>query len=135
MTPSRSQYIHASRWPWLTVFWGMPLACALIAGFESNAATFLSFVPHTLWGALAGYIAASFMIGMAQKRRGALNGPFRVGDLARILVRRQRDTVARVCEVWTEQQWARLEFGPETQRFGEDTFAWYQISRENDAEL
>jgi ribosomal protein S18 acetylase RimI-like enzyme len=63
-----------------------------------------------------------------------MNGPFRAGDLARILVKPHRDRVARVCEVWPEQQTARLEVGQETRRFGEDTFGWHQLAKERDAE-
>jgi hypothetical protein len=81
-----------------------------------------------------GFIAASFLIGPVQRRRGEMNGPFRVGDLARILVKPHRDRVARVCEVWPEQQTARLEVGQETRRFGEDTFGWYQLVKERDGE-
>lgn len=94
----------------------------------------MSVLPHTLWGALIGFIAASFVIGPTQRRRGEINGPFRVGDMARILVKPHRDRMARVCEVWPEQQTARLDVGEETRRFGEDTFGWYQLVRERDAE-
>ena len=103
-------------------------------GIASDGAGFLSVVPHTLWGALVGFIAASFAIGPVQRRRGEINGPFRVGDLARILVKPHRDRVARVCEVWPELQTARLEIGQETRMFGEDTFGWHQLVREGDAE-
>jgi len=63
-----------------------------------------------------------------------MNGPFRAGDLARILLKPHRDRVARVCEVWPELQTARLEVGQETRRFGEDTFGWHQLTKERDAE-
>ena len=78
--------------------------------------------------------AASFAIGSVQRRRGEINGPFRVDDLARILVKPHRDRVARVCEVWPELLTARLEVGHETRMFGEDTFGWHQLTREGDAE-
>ena len=134
MTPSRSQYIYASGWPWLVAIWGVPLTCAFGVGIGSNESDFVSTLPHTLWGALIGFIAAAFFIGPTQRRRGEINGPFQVGDLARILVKPHRDKVARVCEVWPQQQLARLEVGHETRRYGEDTFGWYQLVREGDAE-
>jgi hypothetical protein len=102
-------------------------------GIGSGQTAFMSVLPHTLWGALIGVIAAAFFIGPTQRRRGEINGPFRVGDMARILVKPHRDRVARVCEVWPERQDARLEVGQETRKFGEDTFGWYQLAREADA--
>jgi hypothetical protein len=103
-------------------------------GIGSGQTGFLSVLPHTLWGALIGVIAAAFFIGPTQRHRGEINGPFRVGDRARILAKPHRDRVALVCEVWPEQQNARLEIGHETRRLGEDTFGWYQLAREADAE-
>jgi hypothetical protein len=134
MTPSRSQYFYASNWPWVVIFWGIPLVCALGVGIGSNEVDFISVVPHTLWGALIGFIAASFAIGPVQRRRGEMNGPFRVGDRARILVKPHRDRVARVCEVWPELLTARLEVGQETRTFDEDTFGWHQLVQAGDAE-
>jgi hypothetical protein len=96
-------------------------------GIGSGETGFMSVLPHTLWGALIGFIAAAFFIGPTQRRRGEMNGPFRVGDMARILVKPYRDRVARVCEVWPEQQEARLEIGLEARGFGEDTFGWHQL--------
>jgi hypothetical protein len=116
------------------MFWSVPLACAIGVGIGSGEADFVSVLPHTLWGALIGLIAVSFIIGPTQRRRGEINGPFHIGDLARILVKPHRDRFARVCEVWPEQQTARLEIGQETRRFGEDTFGWYQLAKERDAE-
>ena len=132
MKPSRSQYIYASAWPWLLTIWGLPLGCSLGVGIGSGETDFASLLPHTLWGALIGFVAAAFFIGPTQRRRGEMNGPFRVGDMARILVKPHRDQVARVCEVWPDRQDARLEVGPETRRFGEDTFGWYQLAREDE---
>jgi hypothetical protein len=112
--------------------WGLPLGCSLAVGIGSGQTQFVSVLPHTLWGALIGCIAAAFLIGPTQRWRGEINGPLRVGDRARILVKPHRDRVARVCEVWPAQQTARLEIGRETRRFGEDTFGWYQLTREDD---
>jgi hypothetical protein len=127
--PSRAQYIYASAWPWMTAIWGLPLGCSLGVGIGSGAADFVSVLPHTLWGALIGFIAAAFFIGPTQRRRGELNGPFHVGDVVRILAKPHRDREARVCEVWPEQQTARLDVGDVTRRFGEDMFGWYQLVR------
>lgn len=129
MKPSRSQYVYASAWPWVVTIWGVPLGCSLGVGIGSGAVDFLSALPHTLWGALIGFMAASFFIGPTQRRRGEINGQFHVGELARILVKPHRDRVARVCEVWPELQTARLELGQETRSRGEDTFGWYQLAR------
>jgi hypothetical protein len=134
MKPSRSQYVYASAWPWVLTIWGLPLACSLGVGIGSGETDFMSVLPHTLWGALIGFIAAAFFIGPTQRRRGEMNGPFRVGDMARILVKPHRDRVARVCEVWPELQTARLEVGQETRSFGGDTFGWHELVLERDAE-
>ena len=87
----------------------------------------------TLLGAFVGFVAAAFIIGPGEEWRGEVNGPFKVGDLARILVEPHKDRVARVGRVWPERQQARLEVGEPVWRYGEDTFAWYQLAREEAA--
>lgn len=113
---------------------GIPLSCSVGVGMRSGEGDFISVLPHTLWGAFICFITALCVIGPTQRRRGEINKPFRVDDRVRILVKPHRNRLARVCEVWPEQQTARPDVGEETRRFGGDTFGGYQVVRERDAE-
>lgn len=134
MKPSWPEYVYASPWPWRLIFWGLPLGCSLAVGIGSGHTGFLSVLPYTLLGAFIGFMPAVFFIETTLRTIGDANGPFRVGDMARILVKPHRNRVARVCDVWPEQQCAQLEIGQKTRRFGEDIYSWYQLAREADTE-
>src|SRR5438477_4862292 len=112
MKPSRSQYFFAQRWPTGLLMLAIPLLVVywVYVGYKTSfepliwgnlvVFTFLLLLTLLL-GFLVGILFMGLFVGAIYHARGEMNGgPFRKGDLVRILCGPHRDRIVRVYSTW-----------------------------------
>jgi hypothetical protein len=133
MKPTAAQYFLAAHGVKLAAGIGatiLPIVVAFACGGFSIWAV-LAVLCAVPLGCVLGFLFFSPLIGViACKMNG---GPFRLGDVVRVLVGRHRDRVGHIYTMWTERNQARVDLGEEARKDTTDVFGYDEICRETDA--
>ena len=118
MKPAPLHYFLAKPWPWLALFWGVPLFVITIFADEAYLHHGSIFI-EGIFGSGLGLALAFGLVVPARRYCGRRNGaPFCVGQEVVVLCGKHRDSRGRIHQIWPETRHVRLRL--ETQHSDEE---------------
>lgn len=127
MKPSSLHYLLAKSWPWILLFWGVPLL--FIAAFADEAYLHhASIFLESLFGAAVGLVIVFGLLYPLQRYWGRHNGgPFSIGAEVTVLRGTHRDCTGRVHQVWHQTRHVRVRLDEQLPSEEDKVFSFLEV--------
>ncbi|CAN5704213.1 hypothetical protein BH09VER1_BH09VER1_43470 [soil metagenome] len=128
---SPARYFFAKSWPWIVLFWGVPL---LVVGAFADEAYLHheNILIESIFGSGFGLALVFGVIGPFKKRCGRKNGaPFCVGDKVTVLLGARKDQSGTVHQIWTSTRHVRVRFAGQKDDSEDSVFTYLEVMATN----
>lgn len=131
MRASPARYFLAKSWPWLVLFWGVPL---VVIGFFADEAYLhhQSVVIEGLFGSGFGLALVFGVLAPFRKYCGRKNGaPFGIGDEVTVLIGKRKGQAGTVHQVWSSTRHVRVRFEGQKDDSEDGIFTYLEVLANN----
>lgn len=128
---SPARYFFAKAWPWIVLFWGVPLVVMSIFADEAYL-HHQSVLIEAIFGSGFGLALVFGVVAPFKKYCGRKNGaPFGIGDQISVLIGAHKGRTGTVHQVWTKTRHVRVRFDGQKDDSEDGIFTYLEVLATN----